>query len=171
MARTRNQDNLTPDTPTPRGRVKATPKRIVLKQTRTKDNNEVHIEPLKQWVDWSMPLFKLLRAATVKEEWLGMLLELFREIFWRFRDLPKEVLTQIIQGAQPDTPGVIWAPDYCSHAEKIMRDIQANVCQCNGAAAPSTFPGAKHVSRVMFPGLPNYPRWVGWIAGHAGLAG
>ena len=48
-----------------------------------------------------------------------------------------------------------------------------NLHDCNGTAAPSTFPGAKYVSgsdvsRVMFPGLPSYLRRVSWIAGHAG---
>lgn len=140
MARTRNQDSAlgSPSTPTLRGRTKSAPRKIILRQARTEGDDEpgqVGVEVLKEWNDWDMPLFKLLQAATVKEEWLGMLLELFREIFWRFRHLGKEILTEIVQRAHPETPGVVWAPDFGNHAEKIMQDIQANVCQTHEVCA------------------------------------
>lgn len=137
MARTRNQENgppqASPGTQALRGRAKSTPKRTAVRQARTEGDNEIPV--LTEWIDWDMPLFKLLQAATVKEEWLGMLLELFREIFWRFRHLGRDVLAKIVRGAHPDAPGVIWAPDFGGHAEKIMGDIQANVCQAHEVCA------------------------------------
>lgn len=136
MVRTRYQE-IAPETPTPAPKARArAPKRIASKQKKAEgDAEELSIKVLKEWVDWDMPLFKIMEAATVKEEWLSMVRELVREIFWRYRYLSKEVLGQILRGGQPTTPGVIWATDYVSYAEKLMLEIQGNVCDTHETCA------------------------------------
>lgn len=137
MVRTRYQE-VVPETPTPKPRKSATKKGAKhAKQVKSAegDNEEANIEVLKEWVDWELPLFKLMGAATVKEEWLNMIRELLREIFWRYRYLSKEVLCQILRGAHSETPVVIWASDFVPHAEKIMLEIQGNMCDANGICA------------------------------------
>ena len=56
------------NTPKPRARA---PKKIASKQTKTTEGNvgELGIKVLKEWFHWGMPLFKMMEAATVKEEW------------------------------------------------------------------------------------------------------
>lgn len=101
---------------------------MAARQARTEDDNEV--ADLTEWVDWDMPLFKLLQAATVQEEWLGMLLELFREICWRFRHLGKDVLTKIVCGAYTDSPGIIWAPDFGRRLCMTYKPMYIKLMKC-----------------------------------------
>ena len=133
MARTRYQE-LAPETPTPRPRARA-PKKGSAKKTAEGEVEESGIEVLKEWVHWDMPLLKLMQVATIKEEWLNMTRELLREIFWRYRDLSKEVLGKILHGGNPETPGVIWVSDFVPYAEKIMHEIQGNVCDAHEICA------------------------------------
>ena len=136
MVRTRYKE-LVPETPTAKPKARAAPKKGSAKQTKTAEaeTEDPAIEVLKEWVHWDMPLLKLMQASTIKEEWLNMTRELLREIFWRYRDLSKEVLGKILHGGHPETPGVLWASDYVPYAEKIMQEIQGNVCDTHEICA------------------------------------
>lgn len=138
MVFTRLQISGVPHTPTPK------PKKPRVVKGSAKEQKTVELEDtpvpgeveiLKEWTGGDMPLFKLMEASTNKEEWYAMLLELLREIFWRFRHLTREALVSIIRKGQPETPGVVWAPDQVGYAEKLMHDFQANVSEAHEICA------------------------------------
>ena len=77
--------------------------------------------------------------------------------------------------------GTVWIEEERSYGKQDIERSNSIIrvrAYCNGASAPSTFPGqvcfpgpSMFPELRMFPGLPNYPRRVSRIAGHTGLAG
>ena len=80
-----------------------------------------------------------------------------------------------------ETMGTVWIEEERSYGKQDIERSNSIIrvrAYCNGASAPSTFPGqvcfpgpSMFPELRMFLGLPNYSRWVSRIPGRSWLAG